>query len=177
MILMVDIETLSTAGNALILQVGAVKFSVSDGVLQLHEQFEKQISYQSSMALGGFDVDDDTIKWWKNQSKNARDAVSLNGENIKTVIQEFCAFAKDASEVWCHNTFDAPILGNAIKRCGLNLPFKYTNWRDIRTLTALANMSKHEVFSESRGGTHHTALDDCLYQINYCVRAMNKLKS
>jgi len=55
------------------------------------------------------------------------------------------------------------------------LPFHYRQTRDIRTLTHLAGHQRNESTIDPKDKTHN-ALEDCLYQVKYCVECFNKLK-
>jgi len=45
--------------------------------------------------------------------------------------------------------------------------------KDIRTLVEIANVAPQKT---ERVGIAHNALDDCLFQVKYCVRCFKKLK-
>ena len=66
--IMLDIETLSTAQNALVLSVGVVWFC-ENRIIQIHH-----IKNRISTATG--DVSKDTAMWWLKQSDDARKAIT-----------------------------------------------------------------------------------------------------
>ena len=70
---MIDIETLSTKPNALILTIGAIKFSRNKDIESLDktDNFYKRVVIKSCTKLN-MDIDNNTIQWWNNQSKESR---------------------------------------------------------------------------------------------------------
>ncbi len=88
-------------------------------------------------------------------------------------LELFRAFCdKKIKTVWSHATFDFPIVSNAYKVCNLNLPFHYRTARDIRTLVDLSNLD----YNKEKEDKTHNALEDCLYQVKYCVKCFNQLR-
>jgi len=88
-----------------------------------------------------------------------------DARDLRHSLLAFSEFYNGNANVWCHTTFDIPILVNAYKVCSLSLPFDYKKSRDIRTLVALSGIT---VDTKQQGKTHN-ALDDCLFQIRYCM--------
>jgi len=71
-----------------------------------------------------------------------------------------------------HADFDIPILANAYRVLGQRLPFHYRYIRDIRTLVDLSKLP----YNKPDKPKDHNALNDCLYQVKYCVECFNTLK-
>lgn len=163
---MIDVETLGNGKNALLIQIGAVYFDRHTG--EIGDGFKVNIDAIDCGNSGG-EFDADTVYWWLSQSREAIDSVIAEPrEKIGLAMVKFCAFLCHAEAVWSHATFDFVIIQETLKRLGLP-PLKYKLARDIRTLVDLAgiNTKKYE-----RLGIHHDALDDCNFQIKYCVDAM-----
>ena len=59
----------------------------------------------------------------------------------------------------------------ALRRLDLKPSFSYRAARDIRTLQSLVPKTE----KLKREGIHHDALDDCIYQIQYCDLALKQL--
>ena len=169
---MIDLETFSTKPNAAIVQIGACYFNRVTG--EVGKTFKVNISPRDAVAFGA-DIDPDTVAWWMKQSDAARESVlKESGVSLKDALESFNLFLQGAKNVWSHATFDFPIVMNNFSMAGIKPKVSYRAARDIRTLTNLAgnsDVSKHE-----RVGTHHDALDDCLFQVKYCVAALNSLK-
>lgn len=164
--LMVDIETLGTGSNALIIQIGACYFDRLTG--QIGDTFCQNISISDGLTQG-FSVDGSTIEFWLQQPGRS---FLLATQDVKTVLEDFSKFAKRCKSVWAHATFDFPILANAYYRLHMKLPFYYGLARDIRTLVDLSGVEPPETTPEKT----HNALDDCIYQVGYCTKCFKKLR-
>jgi exodeoxyribonuclease VIII len=172
---MIDIETLSTKNNALILTIGAIKFSRNKDIEPLEStvNFYKRISIKSCKKLN-MDIDNDTVQWWNNQTKDARYEAIENKDrhDIKDVLIELTEFIKDCKYIWANSpNFDCVILENAYRCCNLEIPWKYWNLRDCRTIYDLGNTSLKSITTE----TKHNSLEDCYNQILCLNKAYKKI--
>lgn len=168
--IMLDLETLGTRHDAMIIQIGACYFDRETG--EIGRAFSVNIDPKGYEDK--FTIDYGTIAWWFQQSDAARRAVMGNTLSLEEALRILGDFFFDPSDVciWSHATFDMPILANAFNIVGIKNRLPFRNARDIRTLMDLAGPSA----PMSRDGIHHNALDDCKYQVEYCVQAMQKLK-
>lgn len=174
--LMLDIETLGVRPTSVITQIGACYFNRETG--EIGDSFLRNINVGDSL-LAGCTTDEQTINWWKSQPPKNLTWVG-NTFALLPVLSAFSHFTKKVDYVWSHSTFDVPILCNAYQILGLKLPFHYRSTRDIRTLTHLAGHKKNEkeTFNEeSKDEKTHNALEDCVYQVQYCVECFNKIKT
>jgi len=137
---MIDIETLGTSSNSVILSIGAVEFNNEE----LGKEFEVFID-PKSCTEHGLVIDADTVMWWLGQSDAAR------GELLKrkcvtlerAIIQLHEAFDWKGKEVWCNGTdFDFPIISSACKALGVVEPWQYWTKSDFRTLKKLLKKLK-----------------------------------
>ena len=167
--LMVDLESLGTEYPVPIVQIGACYFN----------RYSGQIGKEFLVTIDIFDKDMDkfcyeirTLKWWLRQSPDAIQSVMHGKEKMHHALDMFRTFASGASCIWSHATFDFVALQNAFKVFGIN-PFAYKTAKDIRTLTSLARLPKDATEND---GVKHNALDDCKYQVKYCVKCFNILK-
>ena len=173
---MIDLETYSNTPNSVIVQIGAVEFNRQTG--ETLRNFKTNVDAQSCIDHG-MEVNIDTINWWMSQPDKARKSILKDGINIKEALSKFTKFIKTVEEeprnviLWCHATFDEPILSNAYNRVGIEEPWHYRSVRDLRTLIDLADV---DPYTYQNNGTHHDALADCRFQIRYTVDALNKLK-
>lgn len=168
---MLDLETMGSTFNAPIVQIGAVYFDRYTG--ELGEEFNHNISLEQEMNRG-FTPDGSTILWWLAQSKEAQKSVLKRNEwYIDEVYNELNNFLKKSKSIWSHATFDYVILMNHMNKLQIKPKFHYRNAKDIRTLVDLAGI---DYSKEDRVGIHHNALDDCKFQINYCVKCFNLIK-
>lgn len=166
--LMVDIETLgSTRAIApLITQVGACYFDISSG--DIGAKFKWNLSIQEGLDLG-FGVDGEAIEFWLKQPYYS---FLEDRKPIVEVLNGLRTFSFEAERVWAHATFDFPVLINAYKILSLDKPFSFRKMRDIRTLVYLAGV---DIPPPPGGEKSHDALDDCIYQVNYCTLCSQKL--
>lgn len=165
--LMVDIETMGEGANAVICSIGAVAFEINTG--ETGAMFYHKADIQSCLDAG-LKVEGQTLIWWLRQSDEARREVSEAGAALPDVLAAFSSFLSDREEdikLWSNGKhFDMARLADAYKACGMSIPWKYYNVRDVRTLAGIMPEIKERI---QRAGTAHHPLDDCQYQIKYCT--------
>lgn len=165
--LMLDLETLGTHNNSVITQIGACYFDRYSG--DIGKTLCVNISINSCLE-SGLSVDGGAIKFWlEHEPTFLKEAVPLS-----KALQEFRDFCHKKAIIWSHATFDAVLLLNAYNKIGQGSPFSYRSIRDIRTLTDLARIKR--VREEGVDPKTHNALEDCIYQVGYCVECFNSLK-
>lgn len=175
---MVDLETLSTDSNAVILTIGAVPFG-GDGKLILSDDlyFYERVNLPSynKYTNGEFACDWNTLLWWLRQDKEPLNDAFLDGPRypIWTVMKDFVNWldiiCKTVGEhkinIWSHGKdFDVVVIQNALKVCGIECPWMYWDTRDTRTLYALAGIDSRNI-PMPEGFKAHNAVGDCLKQI------------
>ena len=166
--LMIDIETLATTYNAVVTQIGAIFFDRSKGLV-IDEGICLNISIDDCLQHG-LVVDSGALKFWYENTPTWLDNPLQIGKAVQ-LLNEYC---KGATAIWSHATFDMPILANLCYSIGQKkLPFSFRNCRDIRTLVDLSNLKIDK--SIPKVGKTHNALDDCKFQVNYCVEAFKAL--
>ena len=134
---MLDLETLSTKTNAVITQIGAHVFT------GMHENttFHRHIDIDSCLRKG-LVIDGNTLRWWMQQSEEARAGfekrtITLTGALI--AFQSWCwSLHKDSDKpiaLWGDGAaFDNAILATAYQRTGYNQPWDFWNDRCFRTV-------------------------------------------
>ena len=82
---MIDIETLSTKPNALILTIGAIKFNRNDDLKNIEdlETFYVRIDQNSCKKLN-MDISKETLNWWGLQAEKYKYEALLNKDRINT---------------------------------------------------------------------------------------------
>jgi hypothetical protein len=120
----------------------------------------------------GLTHDKETIKWWKEQSKEAYKAVWENPEalHISEALAKFSVFVgqlgKEAPEFWVNGaSFDYPILQEAYIRAGLEFPVPFRKQNCYRTLKNLFPYVKAVDIAE---GIKHHSFWDAVYQAKHC---------
>lgn len=169
--LMVDLETWGNDKDSVIVQIGACYFDRYTG--EIGDTFSVNIDANESMRLG-FNVWPSTIYWWLQQSDEARRSFLTDTVATTEAIIMFNDFAKKSKQIWSHATFDFILLMGHFQRLNVTPKFHYRNARDIRTLVDLAKVDTRNF---ERIGTHHNALDDCIFQVKYCTACFKKLNT
>jgi len=157
---MIDIETLGTAANSVILSIGAVQFDENG----FGDEFYSNVNIDSCLERG-LVVEGRTILWWMGQDEAARAALGQDELSLATALQGLTnAFDWANTRVWCNGlNFDLPILDTAYRACGMSAPWAYYNGRDFRTI-------KNELDKESfraleiKPAVAHDALEDAKAQ-------------
>lgn len=160
---MIDIETLGTTPGSVILSIGAVRFNMNTG--ELGDEMHAKIDINSSMDCG-LNINPNTLKWWMNQDKEARDKVISGDYPLNVALGKLSIFLKEGDFLWGNSArFDLGLLEYAYNSVELDKPWDFRNERDVRTLVAFKPEIKANLQFD---GTKHDALDDCKHQIRYC---------
>lgn len=167
--IMIDLETLGTAADAVILSIGAVRFDPFTSAIG--DTFYIPISIDSNLNAGRR-IQEDTLKWWMAQSPEARAIFKEKGVELAEALQQLNTFIRDNDQVWGNGAaFDITLLDTAYQGMQWFTPWKFWNVRCYRTLKALPGMPK----LEDRVGVHHNALDDAISQAKHLQQIMNTL--
>jgi hypothetical protein len=175
--LMIDGETPDTATTTSFLTLGAVPFSLEEGVLSADLQFYSRCSI-ASMVEKGFTTSSSTLDWWGLQSKEAQDEAfggSITIENMMIKFLDYCAELKEEYKeiaIWGNGaTFDNVILANTLQKLKLIKPWSYKNDYCYRTLKNLFPEITHTYI-----GIKHSALDDAKNQAQHAVKILQHLE-
>jgi len=179
--MMIDLETLSTKMNAVMLSIGAVMFTVEENEYGYpNKQFYMKPNLDSQMRIGSR-IQADTLKWWLKQSDEARaefTEVDTTLPPISKVLSQLKNFHDEYKprRIWSHGaSFDLPILSYAYFRAGMEVPWKYWNERDTRTLFEVYEGDLKK-FLKPDGQTVHNAVIDARNQANAVNHAWLFLK-
>lgn len=172
---MIDLETLATSTDAAILTIGAVKFDPFGRDIEYPqmESFYVKVDLDSCHEIN-LTVNDDTIAWWAQQSREAQDeAFGTDGRiHIKDAMDQLYHFCWGAKRVWANGAaFDIPICETAFTRVHKAVPWKFWQVRDVRTAFDLGiNPSRPPVLA-------HHALQDAWNQAVGIQNVYNVLRS
>lgn len=170
--IMLDIETVANTNNTAVIQVAMIHF---DWTGKLGESLVVRLNLDEQLRKG-LDANSSTLAWWADTNPQLfRSLLTENVESVSQALSKVCQFINFNDYIWCHATFDIPILNNVLCKFGFKTPWAYKKCRDIRTLTELANLDLTQ-YNWAAEKTHD-ALDDCRFQVKYCCDAYNKLKS
>ena len=165
---MVDLETLGTSSNAVIIAIGAVEFCKDAG---LGRSFYEVIDPQSCVDQG-LKIDVSTVMWWMKQSDAARAAFDQPNRHMNAVLLEFALWFPGGAALWGNGaTFDNVILNNAYESARIKRPWERWSDRCYRTLKNLRPDIKLD-----RDGTHHHALDDAKTQALHAIQILKAME-
>lgn len=162
---MLDIETLGTDPDAMILSVGVAQFFIGKDA-HVGATFYRTVA----LIKGHGSIDPETIRWWMMQNDKARGALLKAGDIPHRVYQDLRDWVRSFNEysiVWARGpSFDCVILKSAFDREDVLFPWSFWNYRDCRTLKwAVEDLGWEK---PERTGEEHNALDDAVYQAE-CV--------
>lgn len=187
--LMFDTETLGKRENAVILSIACVPFTLED-----HNYFA---SFLSKGIMIKFDVEEQiksfhrsisisTVEWWKQQSKEARNANLKPSPNDMTVVEGLTKLSKFIGEsgynykksyVWARGTyFDFPKLEHFYEDCtNLTLPFNAWKIRDTRTYIDILTGTDDGKYELKLGKIDNFVAHNCLHDAAMEVAKLNEI--
>lgn len=170
--LMIDLETLGTSPDSVIVEIGAVFFDRKTGFLRKHYNV---LVNAKDCEDWGLVTNEATIEWWQNKGVDTINFYNESRASLVTAIMGLWSFYKNNATpktlVWVNGMdFDLAILRTAFNNLGMFLPWEYSAGRDVRTITKLRPDLKPE-----QTAPKHVALNDCYYQIEYLTAVLNSL--
>lgn len=159
--LMLDIETLSTRPNAVILSFGAVKFDPFSNNIDAENGVDVRLDVDEQTVMGRH-VQEETINWWATQPKEVQEAAL--GEANRLTVEEFTKLFNrllvGVDKIWCQGpAFDMVIIEDLYRQVGKPTPWQFWQVRDSRTLFGVFGDPRDKNRKEA-----HNALIDCVYQ-------------
>lgn len=160
--IMLDLETLGTGNEALILSIGACKFNDDEILDRFHVAIDPE-------TCGALKMDAGTVMWWLDAERAEARAALLSHERIDigSALMGFAMWAtgegNEEPVIWGNgSTFDNVILRSAYRLHGMQYPTRFWNDLCYRTVKQLRPEIKLE-----RAGVHHDALDDAICQAKH----------
>jgi DNA polymerase III epsilon subunit-like protein len=171
--IMLDLETLSSACNARILSIGAVRFfpEPEDGRRAVYAAV---VSLDDTTAPGH--IDPRTIRWWMDQQEAARKETFFHPSagtlwDALRGFTEFCREVDAEVHVWGNGSaFDNVVLRSSYEAMGLEPPWKHKGDMCYRTLKKL----RPDIPAE-KPPIEHVALADALYQATHLKKLIQAL--
>lgn len=175
-----DLETLGTSPDSVILAIGAVAVCEETG------QRRRFYSVCNANAQPGRTVSRSTLDWWSKQSDAARaafdEAHKQEAPMLTTVLEQLTQWIGDLGLthdvfVWGNGAnFDVAMLEHAYKQISDFVPWSYKNVRDMRTLYDITLRLGMDIKGNTiRVGTHHNALDDAEFQANVIMESLHQI--
>jgi len=172
--IMIDLETLDTKPNCVILSIGAVRFDPKG--MGIVEKLELKPTIEEQTELYNRTIDDETIKWWSTQSADAmEEAFSEVGRlPFKECLEILYKFCWNRRAIWSNGAgFDIVALETGFRNVDLAIPWPYYNARDTRTLFDITGVSLRDKKYGTR--TTHKAVEDAEHQAIVVQDAYRKL--
>jgi len=177
--IMIDLETLATGPDSVILTIGALRFDPysDDSSVDVHDMphFYCRVD-PSSFDYPEAEINDETMAWWGRQSPEAQEAAFGEGFerlDIRDALEQLFSFCRPCDRVWANGpAFDIIILETCARRLGKQWPWQFWQARDVRTVFKM-------VPSLAKRNPSHDALDDCWRQavdLQYCLRELKVSK-
>lgn len=169
---MLDLETLATSPDSVVLTFGAIKFDPFDAEKEMTQGLYFRINVDEQIELGRH-VDNGTVEWWGRQSEAVREEAL--GEHNRVSLDEFTKelnkFVVGANRIWAQGpVFDIVILENLYRQLGKPTPWQYYTIRDSRTLLKALGDDREG------GALLHNALADAVSQAQAVQSAVKRYK-
>lgn len=146
--ILLDLETLGTRENAVVLSLGAVAFSLYEGEKNDYDAyilngFYVKFSVEDQIKTWGRKTEPGTLAWWRDQGEEARKVLKPSKDDVSMIdgLTMFNAWIKATpgykfkdSYVWSRGTyFDFPKIESMYDQAGLECGFNTWKIRDVRT--------------------------------------------
>ena len=169
---MIDIETMGLSATAPIISIGAVKFDPEESWDQHPmEAFSVNVDIATVHHVGCA-FEGETIKWWLAPERAAarEELLKGHGVDLRDALDGLKDWLGEGGPTWANSpSFDLAILARAFKFMGTEVPWKYTDERDYRTVrkmspTRYVDMADEEIKISLPNLVGHSARDDAEYQ-------------
>lgn len=162
--IMLDIETLSTANNAVVLSIGALGFQIEKEAPKVIASRLWVLDLHSQIAAGR-DISAGTMKFWREQTKSARAHWAEDKpQDVTEVLVSLGGFIGE-SLVWANGScFDIGILTSLHEQWSMGVPWKYNAVRDARTIYK-ATPKLRDRPTDLNLGPEHDPVADCISQV------------
>lgn len=167
---MLDLETLATNPNSVVLTFGAIKFDPFDASKEMSDGLYMRIDVDEQIKLGR-SVDPGTVEWWGTQSEEVREEALGEHDRVglETFTQTLNRFLVGTNRIWAQGpVFDIVIIENLYRQLGKPCPWLYYNIRDSRTLLKALGDSR------KGGALLHNALADAVSQAEAVQDAVSR---
>ena len=167
---MIDIETLGTSLESVVVSIGATAFDIQTGTL--FAEHYSIVDRDSCVAIG-LRVDPNNLEWWKTQPSEVRSVTEAAGRPIRDCLLDLSRFVTTygCTKVWFYGPeFDESILRLCYERLKIDAPWKYWDVMCARTLDFIVPESRPD-----RTTPKHNALYDARYQMAAVISAHHYL--
>ena len=160
---MIDLETLGTGSNSVVVSVGLVAFNISTG--EILADIDIGLNLNQQIKTGGV-IDGDTLEFHFAQAPDSIQKMAQRKVlDVKEGLELISNFIKanNITTLWGNGaTFDNVILRNLYARHLKVFPLGFWTDRDLRTAVDIYNIDTRTVPFE---GIKHYCLDDARHQV------------
>lgn len=158
---MIDLETMGILPTSAIVSIGAVIFDPRINRVT-KKTFYMELDWESQDRL----IDPRTQEWWQGRAPKAKAA--LDGlDSLEDGLTELAEWLPRDAKVWGNGSiFDIAMLEDAYRQHKMDIPWKFWNIRDCRTIKDMYESARGG-YDKKAGGTLHHALDDAIFQAQY----------
>ena len=163
---MIDLETLGTTPDSVILTIGAIKFDPNEPG-KCYQEFYHRMEVDEQVHMGR-SIDEDTLSWWGQQEQSVVEEAlgDHNRTPVREAMQALNKWCVGVDAFWCQGTaFDFPIMENLYKQIGHHIPWAFWKVRDSRTLFQIMPKDPRKEIKFDA----HNALEDARVQA-LCVQ-------
>jgi hypothetical protein len=168
----IDLETLATSADAVVLEIGAVMFDPE--AMELGPEYHAEVEMRApDNRLRGIDAN--TLVWWAERVKDGHDMPGMyGGISLWQALGGLAAWLaavprQEDMEVWAWGSdFDFSILRHAHDEAQLALPWRYSRQCDARSFCGKLGIQRE-------GPVTHQALADAKQEAQAVMGAMFKL--
>ena len=167
---MIDLETLGTGPDCVVLTIGGVKFNPND-ISEPWEEFYYRFEVDEQLEKGRTTLES-TLEWWGKQEESVREEALGDGNRtpVLEVLQALNKWCVGANTIWCQGpAFDIVILENLFKQYNHHIPWPFWKIKDSRTLFGLAPKDPRKEIDFAA----HNALADAIVQ-SLCIQKVYK---
>ena len=157
---MIDIETLATTPDAVVMSVGAVKFDPHTGTPYNKTLWRPDIDEQTERDRH---VSESTLEWWAKLPQHIQDDAFSEDSRIPVTefMKELNRYCVGADKIWCQGPqFDMLILENLYIQWGHHFGWQFWQVMDCRTLFQLMPVDPRKAIQQDL----HSADADAYYQ-------------
>ncbi len=176
----IDLETLGTSPDSIILSIGAVAVCTETGQI---------VKFYGACAIDSQrhrTISKSTLNWWESQSENAREALDFaesdDCPSLQDTLSRLTKWLGDLGQthdvyVWGNGSdFDIAMLNHAYKQISDFVPWNFRHSRDMRTLYDVTLRFGLDIKGNAkRVGTHHHALDDAEFQSSVIIESLRQI--
>jgi hypothetical protein len=167
---MIDIETLGTEPDCVVLSVGAVKFDPFNSQEPHAKTLWRPNVDQQTVAERS--VLDSTLEWWAKQPQHIQDeAFDEEGRMfIAEFMQDLNKYLVGVDKIWCQGPqFDMVILEHLFKQFNHHMNWAFWQVMDCRTVFNMMPVDPRKAIQQNL----HSADEDAYYQA-VCVQQSYK---